>query len=200
MKKTLLVIAIFFGLIAANGQNKMTVTFNDGTQKTDVYSIRTGTFSNSSSSTKLVSRNPTVKIPLEDFASVVVYDQDKELQYVVIDVKTNFNDKKSEKKLGLLMYSGSKMSVYYVAETISTGGSFGVSFNSDSFETCVKKNKEDIAYNMGYIYGAGPRGIKKRVRDYFADCPELIEKVDNDSIEKTKTIEMVEFYEKNCGL
>ena len=178
----------------------MTVTFKDGTQKTGVYSIRQGTFSNSSSSTKLVSRNPTVKIPLEDFASVLVYDDNKELLYVVIDVKTNFNDKKTEKKLGLLVYAGPIMSVYYVAETISSGGSFGVSFSSESYNTYVKKNKEDIAYNMGYIYGAGPRGIKKRVRDYFVDCPALIEKVDNDSIEKNKTIEMVTFYEENCGL
>lgn len=212
MTKHLLFSVLFFCFCLANAQQKMTVTFKDGTQKTGMYKIRTGTFSNSSSSTMLVSKSPNEKINLDGFASVLVYAEDKELQYVVIDVKTNFNDKKTEKKLGLLAYAGPKISMYYVAETIGTGRSFGgpggvsvggpvgVSFNSDSDNTYLQKANEKIAYNMGYIYGAGPRGIKKRVRDFFADCPSLVQMVDNDEIDKKETLEMVKFYESNCGL
>lgn len=200
MKKNILLALLLLFTMIAVGQDKMTITLNDGTQKTGVFSIRKGTFSNSSSSTKLVSRNPTVKIPLEDFVSVVVFKDSIELYYEVLNVKTNYNDKKTEKKLGLLAYAGPKMNVYFVAETIHSGGSFGVSFNSDTDNIYVKKKTDATSYNMGYIYGAGPRGIKKRVRDYFADCPTLVQMVDDDVIDKTKTIEIVQFYEKNCGM
>lgn len=177
----------------------MTITFKDGTQKTGTYSIRQATFSNSSSSVKLVSKEPKEKIPLEDFESVTVYTEKEELHYFVIDVKKNFNDKKTEKKLGLLVYSGPKIKMYHVSETIHSGGSFGVSFSSGSYNTYLKKTNDSTAYNMGYIYGAGARGIKKRVRDYFTDCPALIEKVDKDIIDKDKTMDMVKFYENNCN-
>ena len=51
---------------------------------------------------------------------------------------------------------------------------------------------------MGYIYGAGQRGIKKRVRDYFTDCPTLINKVDTNEIPKKEIEEIVLFYELKC--
>ena len=90
--------------------------------------------------------------------------------------------------------------MYYIAETIHSGGAIGVFTMSYGYkETYIKKSKDSIAYNMGYIYGAGERGIKKRVRDYFYDCPKLVELVDNDNIDKHNTFQIVKYYEENCN-
>lgn len=178
----------------------MKITFKDGKETTGIFKISKPFFANSSSTIMLISKETKEKYTLDEFSNVIVYGDKQFLYYEVIDVKINFSDKKTEKKLGLVAFAGNKMNVYYISETIHSGGTVGIHSVSGSFETYVKKLDDKVAYNMGYIYGAGARGIKKRVKDYFTDCPKLIENVENEVIKKEETIEMAKFYESNCGI
>ena len=199
LKQKFTFLLLFLVTISCFGQEKMIITFNDGTQKTGEYIIRKPTFAESSSRTIVVTKDKSERYELDQFLSVEVHKDDKILFYKVIDVKVNFNDQKTKKKLGLLAYSGEKISVYDVAETIHTGGTVGMHMISGSYETYIKRKKDDIAYNMGYIYGAGARGIIKRARDYFTDCTNLIQQLEDEVINKKDIKAIVEFYEKNCG-
>lgn len=199
MTRKISAIICLFIVSTIYSQDKTTINFNDGTSKTGEYTLRKPTFANSSSRLMAVSKDKKEKYTMDKFSSVIVYKDGKELFYEVIDVKTNFDDKKTEKKLGFVAYGSPKMKVYFVAETIHAGGTVGMHSTYGSSETYVKRAKDSIAYNMGYIYGAAARGIKKRVQDYFTDCPKLIEQVENDSIDKKDIKAIIEFYEKNCG-
>jgi hypothetical protein len=197
MKK---IIILLFPFFLCFSQEKSKVIFNDGSEKIGEFVIRKPTFANSSSRLLIISKETKTKYSLNEISKVIIYSENDSLQYEVIDVKTNFNDKKTEKKLGLLAFRGNKINLYYVEETIHSGGAIGMGMVYDSGEAYAKKTSENTAYNIGYIYGAGARGIKKRVRDYFTDCKQLIEKVENDIISKDKTIDIIMFYENNCGM
>lgn len=67
-------------------------------------------------------------------------------------------------------------------------GGTPTTFSSNSRLAFVKRTNEDVALNMGYIFGAGQRGIKKRVREYFTDCNDLITKVNKIKIKKKLTL------------
>lgn len=199
MKKIIILLLIIFTINTSFSQEKSKVIFNDGSEKIGEFIIRKPFFANSSSRMLIISNETKKKYTLNDVAKVIVYSGKDSLTYEVIDIKTNYNDKKTEKKLGLLAYRGTKINLYYVEETIHSGGAIGISSVYNSGEAYAKKTNDTIAYNIGYIYGAGARGIKKRVRDYFTDCPKLIDNVENDVIEKDKTIDIIKFYEDNCG-
>lgn len=200
MKKVLFHLFIILFCTVTFSQQKMKIILNDGTEKIGVFKIDMPAFGNNSSATFVKSIETKEKYKLKDFSSIIVYSENGNSCYEVIDVKTNFSDRKTSKKLGLIEYVGSKMEIFYVAETVHSGGGVG-GFGTvgGMFHKFIKKTDDKVAYNMGYIYGAGARGIKKRVRDYFTDCPKLIENVDKDVINKDNLIEIVKFYETNCG-
>lgn len=199
MKKIIVLLSILFQSGVCLGQEISKVILNDGSEKVGEFTIRKPTFANSSSKLLIISKETKKKYTLKEVSKVTVYRENDSLYYEVLDVKTNFSDKKTEKKLGLLAFKGNKINLYYVEETIHSGGSVGIGMIYNSGEAYAKKTSEGTAYNIGYIYGAGARGIKKRVRDYFTDCKQLIKNVDDDTIKKDNTLDMVLFYEKNCG-
>jgi hypothetical protein len=173
--------------------------FKDGSTKTGMYKIRKKTFTNDSSNMVILNNDTDEKYTLDDITVAIVFKNSLEYYYEVINVKKNFNDKKTEKKLGLLAYKSPKINMYYIAEAIYSGGTVGMGMMYGTNEKYVQKSKDSIAYNLGYIYGAGERGIKKRVRDYFTDCPNLVELVDNNKIEKYDTLQIIKYYEDNCA-
>jgi hypothetical protein len=200
MKKIYLSLSLLFAVHFSYCQEKTTLFFKDGTSKTGMYKIRKKTFTNDSSNLVIINNETDEKYTLENLTDVIILKDTLKSYYEVIDVKKNFDDKKTERKLGFLAYSSPKVNMYYIAETINSGGAIGVFMMSHGYqETYIKKSKDSIAYNMGYIYGAGERGIKKRVRDYFYDCPKLVELVNNDNIDKHNTFQIVKYYEENCA-
>lgn len=197
-KKYLLAILVLVVNISL-GQEKTMLFFKNGTTKTGDYKIRKQTFTNNSSNLVILNNAKDEKYSLDDINAAIVFKDNSEFYYEVLQVKKNFNDKKTERKLGLLAYRGPKINMYYIAESIHSGGAVGMGMMYGTNETYILKNTDSIAYNMGYIYGAGERGIKKRVRDYFTDCPKLIESVDHNKLGKNDTLEIIKYYEENCS-
>ncbi|MEY2867809.1 MAG: hypothetical protein RIR01_209 [Bacteroidota bacterium] len=200
MTKIFLTFTFLFIVNCCFAQEKTMLFFKDGTTKTGIYKMRNKTLSNNSSSLVIVNKDTNEKYTLDDINAAVIFKDSLKYYFEVIDVKKYFDDKKTQKKLGQLAYSSPKINMYYVAEIVNSGGAIGVfAMSYGTQNTYIMKNKEAVAYNMGYLYGAGQRGIKKRVRDYFFDCPRLVEMVDDNTIDKFDTLQMVKYYEENCA-
>lgn len=89
-------------------QEKTTLFFNDGSSKTGLYKIRENSFG-----VAFLNRETKEKYKLKEISKAIVFRDTIECLYEVIDVKTNYDDKKTEKKFCLLVYSSPKMRVYY---------------------------------------------------------------------------------------
>jgi hypothetical protein len=173
----------------------MKITLNNGKVKTGIYQIKNSHLG-FPSKTRIVSKKEKYKI--DNIKTVVIYSESDSIFMKVIPTKKYLNSK-VKKKLAQIEFIGKKIELYYVPEIIYSGGTVGFFITTNGyFEKYVRRKNNDIAYNMGYIYGAGERGIKKRVRDYFKDCPKLIEKINNNEIPKKETIKIAQFYENNC--
>ena len=190
MKKTFLLLTVSISICTAYPQQKMKIVFTDGTEKTGEYKIKAPMLSRIPI---IISKKTNEKYTLDQMSNVTVFDGMAKIYYEIIDAKNNFDDTKSEKLLGLLVYDGPKTQLFNVEE--ATNSSTIAAYN----ETYIRKKNEPIAYNIGYIYGIDARSIKKRLRDYFADCPQLIDKIYNHEIYKKKSLEIAQFYESNCG-
>lgn len=199
MKK--LISTLIFLLLAypSFGQKEMKITFNNGEVKSGTYKIKDETLG-WATQTRIISKKTKEKYDLEDISSLILYTENDSINYEVIRVKKYLNSKTHELKLGQVCFKGKKIEVFTVSEYIYQGGSLPNTVNVSSYhETYFKRTDETTAYNMGFIYGAGQRGIKKRVRDYFTDCRELIQKVDTNEIHKKESMQIALYYEKNCG-
>lgn len=173
----------------------MKITLNNGEIKTGIYEIK-NTRLNFHSKTRIVSKKEKYKI--DNIKNVVIYSENDSIFMKVIATKKYLNSK-TKNKLAQIAFIGKKIELYYVSEIMYSGGAISLFITTSGyFEKYVKRKNEEMAYNMGYIYGAGQRGIKKRVRDYFKECPKLIEKIDNNEIPKKETIKIAQFYENNC--
>jgi len=129
-----------------------------------------------------------------------MFIDNKTVKYEVIHVKKYFDSSKVKLKLRQIGLKGNRIELFYVSEYVYQGGATTAINIVDSYhERYLKKTNTQVAYNMGYIYGAGQRGVKKRVRDFFRDCPSLIEKVESNEISKKETMEIALFYENECG-
>ena len=178
---------------------KMKVTFNNGKIDTGLYSIQRRTFIAGIPKTRVVSKKTRQKYKLNKIKNIIMYSGNDSIYFEVIKTKKYIKSKKAKNKLVQIGYVGNKIELFYASEFIYQGGSVGSINVSSYYETYVRRKNENIAYNMGYIYGAAQRGIKKRVREYFIDCPLLIEKVNNNEIPKKETLKIAKFYENNCN-
>jgi len=178
-------------------QNKMKITLNNGEIKTGVYEIK-NTWMSFPSKTRIVSKKGNEKYKIDKIKNVIIYTENDSIFMKVISTRKYLNSK-IKKELAQVRFIGENIKLYYVSETITSGGAIGLFITSSGyFEKYVMKKNDDIAYNMGYIYGAGQRGIKKRVRDYFKDCPKLVEKINNNEIPKKETFKIALYYENHC--
>ncbi|MFS4454820.1 hypothetical protein [Maribacter sp. 2304DJ31-5] len=198
MKKKLLNATFCLMTLSLLGQVKMNLILKNGNIKTGTYKIKDNTLG-WATKTKIISKNTNEKYNLKDIRSLVMFINSDSIRYEVIKVKKYSDSKKTELKLGQVGLKGNRIELFYVSEYVYQGGAVSNITTVGSYnEIYLKKKNAQIAYNMGYIYGAGQRGVKKRVREFFKDCSLLIEKVDKNEIPKKETMEIALFYENNC--
>lgn len=199
MKKLVLFFIVLGFTFSSFGQSKMKIILNSGAVVHGEYWLKMEHLG-FPIKPRLISANSKEKYKLDKVKNLVIYTEKDSTVFKVIDTKKYLNSKKVEKRLASVEFIGNKIELYNVYELLYQGGAIGLNTSVDSYkEKYVKRTEDKIAYNMGFIYGAGQKGIKKRVRDYFIDCPELITKIDNNEIPKRETKIIVLFYENNCG-
>tara|TARA_B110000037_G_C16800418_1_gene375289 strand:- start:27 stop:560 length:534 start_codon:yes stop_codon:yes gene_type:complete len=176
--------------MSSYSQYQLKIKFNNGAEKIDNYKAK---------GWNLTSLTTGKKYHLNEMKEVTYYSENDSIHYYVIDTKTYLKSKKSRKNLARKKFEGKNIELYYVYFNWTQNHTNGVMSNNSYDEAFVKKKNEKFAYNIGYIYGAGYKGIKKRVRKYFSDCPDLINKVNKNKIKKKNTLGIVEYYNKNCA-
>ncbi|PCJ97951.1 MAG: hypothetical protein COA50_03195 [Flavobacteriaceae bacterium] len=177
----------------------MDTTLSNGTIKSGSYSIKDMTLG-WATKTKIISRKTKKRYSLEEIESLMMFVDLDTLFYKIIQTKKYIHSKKTSMKLGQVGFRGNNIELFYVSEYIYQGGAITPITTIHSYHhRCLKKKNDEIAYNMGYMYGAGQRGIKKRVREFFTDYLKLVQNVATDEISKNETMEIAMFYENNCG-
>lgn len=188
-KYLLFTLILFFTGTSVYGQWKMKLYFKDGTEKTDMLYIKKENFR------KKGSRE---KISFDKVDSFDVFEEEGKIHYKVFNARKYSHTKRIIKKYGRVGYNGDRIEVIYVMVGAWSSGAAGMSTSHYYNEAYVKRKDDSIAYNMGYIFGAGQKGIKSRVRAYFKDCPALIEKVEDNEIKKQDTEAIARFYDTKC--
>ena len=180
------------------GQTKMKITLNNGEVKSGIYKIKDNTLG-WATKTKIISKQSKKKYDLKEFKSLMMYIENDSIPYEVIKVKKYADSKETSLKLGQVGLKAKAIELFYVSEYLYQGGAVSNITTVSSYANIyLRKKNQAIAFNMGYIYGAAQRGIKKRARDFFSDCPVLIEKIENNEIPKMETMQIALFYENNC--
>lgn len=176
------------------------ITLKNGTKHEGVYRVRLPRYG--ISAFKIVGYRNKERYGLKDIEKVVIVDDKKEYLFEVIETKKYVDSKKAKLKFGQVMFIGQHITLYETVETIyssSTGGGFIIQSTGNYQNSYAKKNGDSYAFNIGYIYGVGQKGIKKRLKAYFRDCPKLVNAVKNGLVEKKDVKTIIRFYENNCG-
>lgn len=152
MKTKLLLIVLLFISFNSYSQLKLNVIFNDGTEKMDYYKTK---------GDELLCLSNNKRYHIDEIKEFTYYTEKDTTHYYVVDTKTYVNSKKSKKDIARKVYDGENIELYYIHyswTTMHTNST--MSFNSYD-EAFVKRKGEKFVYNIGYIYGAGYKGIKK---------------------------------------
>ena len=190
MKIKFLLITLLFIGYNSYSQLKLNVIFNDGTEKMDYYKAK---------GEELFALSNNKRYHIDELKELTYYTEKDTTHYYVVETKTYVKSKKSKKNIARKAYDGKNIELYYIHYNWTTMHTNSImSFNSYD-EAFVRRKGEEFVYNIGYIYGAGYKGIKKRVKEYFTDCTVLVEKVKKNKIKKKNTLEIVKYYDENCG-
>ena len=79
------------------------------------------------------------------------------------------------------------------------GVSSGVSVDVTEYYVNVRDNDYEVIKIGNNHPVFGKRHFKKTVNDFFKDCPELITQVENGEFKRNDMIQIIQFYNKNCG-
>ena len=183
MKNSLLILLCF--LFSNMYCQQSSIVFADGTEKTGDYVFRhTGMTINPI----IKDKKTKEKYKPEDILSFKETTENGETTvYYSIEVKETVDDKKTTKRLGFIIYENEKVKLFSVIN------------NFVANETYILRKTDTVAFNIGYIYGADARPFRRRIREYFTDCPQLVSKVEMNDFHNTDAIKIAQFYDENCG-
>ncbi|WP_333601213.1 hypothetical protein [Flavobacterium sp.] len=183
MKNLLLILLCF--MFSNMYCQQASIVLADGTEKTGDFVFR---FTGMGSNPFIKDKKTKEKYKPEDilsFKTTTAYGET--IVYYAIDVQETVDDKKTTKRLGYILYENNKVKLFSVIN------------NYVANETYILRKKDTVAFNIGYIYGADARPFRRRIREYFTDCPELVSKVEKNDFHNTDAIKMAQFYDENCG-
>ena len=147
----------------------------------------------------LISLKTDKKYKLNDVSEIKIYEKKKSKHYYILDVKSHKRSKQVQKGLGTKVFSNRNIELFFI--------SFGFNikninyqrkiYNSNT-EVFIKRKNSKYTYNIGCIDGVGCKNIKKRIYDFFSDCPSLIEKVKKNQINERNIKKIIDYYIESC--
>ncbi|MCF6280409.1 MAG: hypothetical protein L3J14_08690 [Flavobacteriaceae bacterium] len=63
----------------------------------------------------------------------------------------------------------------------------------------VSKHDEPLLTYLGAKGSLFSKNFKKAASEYFSDCPKLVWMIKNKELKKRDIVEIVDYYNKNCG-
>ena len=160
------------------------IVLADGTEKVGDYVFRN---SGMSVNPYIKDRKTKEKYKPEEISSFKTIEYGETIVYYSIEVKETIDDKKTTKRFGTLIYENGKVKLFTVLNVFAAN------------ETYILRKTDNVAFNIGYIYGADARPFRRRIREYFTDCQDLVAKVEKGEFHNTDAIKIAQFYDENCG-
>ncbi len=139
------------------------------------------------------------KISYDSVRKYIYYGYDKPYTYYMIHTKKYKEVTKISRGAGYKIYHGKKVDLFHGIFHNGLTPKRSIKYYNPDFETYAKKKGDLYSYSIRIMDGIGLKDVKKRLFDFFYDCPELIKKIKNNEINELDTIRIVEYYENECG-
>ena len=189
MKNIVIIFLLLLIITPVLSQTKVTIKFKDSTVVTDVVK---------SKGMELQSLKTLRTYNSDSIAKVSFHHQNKIYHFYFMDTKVGSNFKKNMKGIGYKIFTNGNIDLFYVyfynnIRFLKPGN------YSPKTEIFIKRKDEDYAYSIGCIDGFGCDWIKKRLKKFFHDCPELIREIRKNKIKYWETIKIVNLYNTLCA-
>ena len=147
----------------------------------------------------LISLKTDKKYKLNDVSEIKIYEKKKSKHYYILDVKSHKRSKQVQKGLGTKVFSNRNIELYFISFVFNIKNiNYQRKFYDSNTEVFIKRKNSKYTYNIGCIDGVGCKNIKKRIYDFFSDCPSLIEKVKKNQINERNIEKIIDYYIESC--
>jgi hypothetical protein len=147
----------------------------------------------------LISLKTDKKYKLNDVSEIKIYEKKKSKHYYILDVKSHKRSKQVQKGLGTKVFSNRNIELYFISFGFNIKNiNYQRKFYDSNTEVFIKRKNSKYTYNIGCIDGVGCKNIKKRIYDFFSDCPSLIEKVKKNQINERNIEKIIDYYIESC--
>lgn len=147
----------------------------------------------------LISLKTGKKYKLNDVSEIKIYEKKKSKHYYILDVKSHKRSKQVQKGLGTKVFSNRNIELYFISFGFNIKNiNYQRKFYDSNTEVFIKRKNSKYTYNIGCIDGVGCKNIKKRIYDFFSDCPSLIEKVKKNQINERNIKKIIDYYIESC--
>ena len=150
---------------------------------------------------KLISLKTDKKYKLNNVNEITVFNKNSMKHYYILDVKLDKNAKRVQKGLGTKVYSKGDIELYLVLFdfNIKNKHYFHRKTYNSKTEIFIKRKNSKYTYNIGCIDGVGCNTIKKRLYNFFNDCPSLLQMIKKNQIKETNLIKIIDYYHESCN-
>ena len=147
----------------------------------------------------LISLKTDKKYKLNDVSEIKVYEKEKSKHYYILDVKSHKRSKQVQKGIVTKVFSNRNIELYFISFGFNIKNiNYQRKFYDSNTEVFIKRKNSKYTYNIGCIDGVGCKNIKKRIYDFFSDCPSLIEKVKKNQINERNIEKIIDYYIESC--
>jgi hypothetical protein len=190
MKKIIIIILILFSL-QSYSQLKVNIKFKDNKEIND--SIKQG-------AEKLISLKTGKIHNLNDINEIKIFEGNRMKHYFILDVKSYKNSKRVQKGLGSKVYSNGEIELFHISFGSNNKNRLKSQIKTydSGIEVFIKRKNKKYTYNIGCIDGIGCKKIKKRLKDFFSDCPNLIRMIKKNKINTRDIIKIIDYYNESC--
>ena len=150
---------------------------------------------------RLISLKTNKKYKLNDVNEITVFNKNSMKHYYILDVKLDKNAKQIQKGLGTKVYSKGDVELYLILFdfNIKNKHYFQRKIYNSKTEIFIKRKKSKYTYNIGCIDGVGCNTIKKRLYNFFSDCPSLLQMIKKNELKERDLIKIIDYYHESCN-
>lgn len=200
MKKLIILLIVLSSTISYSQRQKATLFFKDGTKIEGLAKI---TSFGDKIKFKKNKKSEKVFYNSQQIDKIVIRenDVDKTYQYKIIKNKNTPQLLEPLKEGKVTLYRDLKQG-YNPGMSMGGFGAGGMTFGGGSYSISsyyVSKDGGNIVIHLGDSGTIFTKNFKKAASEYFSDCAELVKKIETREYKKRHIVEIVEFYNENCG-
>jgi hypothetical protein len=168
------------------------MTFKDGKEVSDEVMVKEKV---------LFSATSNAQYKFKSLNKLEVYIGSEVEVYYPIATKRNKKTAKISYGLGMKVYDSEFLEIFHASFYYfrrNQGATYIVQYNP-KYDTFIRRKGEPFTYSVGCMDGYGCEGIFERIKEFFEDCPEVIEQIKKRVINNRDIITIANYYNENCG-